>query len=263
MNGGAGWGARLMNSSITGMAPWMLFSLLSGPGRYGLAAALAAAVALALVLVRERPAFLEVAGLVLFAALTVIGLIVLPPTLHWLETYADELADLTLVALAAGSLAVRAPLTTPYARRKVPREFWRTPDFLRTNVAITAAWGLAFLAAALAGGVGDLLLRNPENLWTGWIVQVSALVTAARFTEWYPALVRARLAPGTEPRPRVSSLLMPFVGLLIPMGVLVLVFGAAPRWFAIALMVIGVVLARVLRTEVALEEREGERHELK
>ncbi|MDN3295655.1 hypothetical protein QWM81_16665 [Streptomyces ficellus] len=256
MNGAAGRGARLMNSSITGMSPWILFSLLAGPGRYGLAAALALAVAVLLVLVRHRQIFLEVAGLVFFAVLTVIGMIVTADTLRWLDTYAGELSNLSIAALALVSVAVRAPLTVPYARKKVARAFWHTRDFQRTNVIITYAWGLAFLAAAVAGGVGDLVLHNPDNLWTGWIIQVSALVTAARFTEWYPAVVRARLDP-TEPVPPVRSLLMPFVGLLIPMGVLVLLLDAAPRWFAVALMVVGVVLARALTTEAVVARGEG------
>ncbi|ORT61863.1 hypothetical protein [Streptomyces sp. CB03238] len=249
MNGAAGWGARLMNSSITGMSPWIIFSLLVGPGRYELAAALALAVAVVLVVVRHRPVFLEVAGLVFFAVLTVIGMIAFTDTLRWLETYTNELSNLTIAALAAASVAARAPLTTPYARKKVPHEFWHTPEFLRANVVVTHAWGLAFLAAALAGGVGDLVLHNPDNLWTAWLIQVSALITAMRFTEWYPAV----------PRPPVRSLLMPFVGLLIPMGVLVLLLDAAPRWFAVGLMVVGVVLARALRKDVVIEEQEGGR----
>ncbi|MGI5482879.1 hypothetical protein [Streptomyces lavendofoliae] len=247
MDGTAGWGARLMNSSITGMSPWIVFTLLLGPGRYELAAWLALAVAVVLVLVRHRPVFLEVAGLVLFAVLTVVGMIAPPETLRWLEAYANEVSDLAVVALAVLSVAARVPLTTPYARRKVPRAFWHTPGFLRANVVVTHAWSLAFLAAALAGGVGDLVLHDPDNLWTAWLIPASALVTAMRFTEWYPAV----------PRPPVRSLLMPFVGLLIPMGVLVLVFDAAPRWFAVGLIIVGVILARALRKEVAVAQQEG------
>ncbi|RST15176.1 hypothetical protein E2C00_07250 [Streptomyces sp. WAC05374] len=247
MNGASGWGARLMNSSITGMSPWILFSLLVGPSRYELAAALSLAVAVVLVLVRHRPIFLEIAGLVFFGVLTVIGMIAPLDTLRWLETYANEVSNLAIAALAALSVAVRAPLTTPYARRKVPREFWHTPQFRRANVVVTQVWGLAFLAAALAGAVGDLVLHNPDNLWTAWLIQASALITAMRFTEWYPAV----------PRPPVRSLLMPFVGLLIPMGVLVLVHDAAPRWFAVGLIVVGVILARALRKEVVVAKQEG------
>ncbi|MFF8829489.1 hypothetical protein [Streptomyces sp. NPDC015131] len=247
MNGATGWGARLMNSSITGMSPWILFSLLSGPGRYELAAALSLAVAVLLLLVRHRPVLLEVAALVLFAGLTVLGMVATPAGLRWLETYANEVSNLTITALALLSLAARKPLTTPYARRKVPRAFWPTEHFRRVNVVVTRAWALAFLVAAVAGGVGDLVLHHPDNLWTAWLIQASALITAARFTEWYPAV----------PRPPVRRLLMPFVGLLIPMGVLVLVYDAAPRWFAVALILIGVVLARALRKEVATARQEG------
>ncbi|MEU0665514.1 hypothetical protein ABZ508_05035 [Streptomyces lavendulocolor] len=247
MNGATGWGARLMNSSITGMSPWIVFSLLAGPDRYELAAATSLALAVLLVVVRHRPVFLEVAGLVFFAVLTVAGMIAPPDTLRWLETWANEVSNLTIAALAVASVAARAPLTVPYARKKVPREFWHDPDFRRANVVVTYVWALAFLVAALAGAIGDLVLDNPDNLWTAWLIQASALITAVRFTEWYPAV----------PRPPVRSLLMPFVGLLIPMGVLVLVFDAAPRWFAVGLIVVGVVLARALRKEVAVAQQEG------
>jgi hypothetical protein len=247
MNGTAGWGARLMNSSITGMSPWIVFSLLVGPDRYELAAALSLAVAVVLVVVRHRPVFLEVSGLVFFAVLTVVGMIAPPETLRWLETYANEISNMAIVALAVLSVAARAPLTTPYARQKVPREFWHTHAFLRSNVVVTHAWALAFLVAAIAGLVGDLALHDPDNLWTAWLIQASALITAMRFTEWYPAV----------PRPPVRSLLMPFVGLLIPMGVLVLVYDAAPRWFAVGLIVVGVILARALRKEVVVARQEG------
>ncbi|GAA2477195.1 hypothetical protein [Streptomyces gobitricini] len=247
MNGSTGWGGRLMNSSITGMSPWIVFSLVVGPGRYELAAALSLAVAVLLVVVRHRPVFLEIAGLVFFAVLTVAGMIAPPDTLRWLETYANECSNLAIAALAGASVAARVPLTVPYARKKVPRVFWHTPDFLRANAVVTRVWGLAFLVAALAGGVGDLVLRDPDNLWTAWLIQASALIIAMRFTEWYPAV----------PRPPVRSLLMPFVGLLIPMGVLVLIYDAAPRWFAVGLLVVGVVLARALRKEVAVAQQEG------
>ncbi|QGV80720.1 hypothetical protein [Streptomyces ficellus] len=247
MNGTAGWGAKLMNSSITGMSPWILFSLLAGPGRYQLAAGLALATAVLLLLVRHRPIFLEAAGLVFFAVLTVLGMIAPPDTLRWLETYGNEVSNLTIVALAVVSVAAGTPLTTPYARKKVPRELWHTRDFRRINLVVTHAWSLAFLTAAVAGLIGDLVLRDPDNLWTAWLVQASALITAARFTEWYPAV----------PRPPVRRLLMPFVGLLIPMGVLVLVYDAAPRWFAVGLIVTGVILARALRKEVAVAKQEG------
>lgn len=247
MNGATGWGARLMNSSITGMSPWIVFSLLVGPDRYELAAALSLAVAVVLVVVRHRPVFLEVAGLVFFAVLTVVGMIAPPETLRWLDTYANEASNMAIVALAVLSVAAGAPLTTPYARKKVAREFWHTHAFLRANVVVTHAWALAFLVAAVAGLIGDLVLHDPDNLWTAWLIQASALITAMRFTEWYPAV----------PRPPVRSLLMPFVGLLIPMGVLVLIYDAAPRWFAVGLIVVGVILARALRKEVVVAKQEG------
>ncbi|MEU9984430.1 hypothetical protein [Streptomyces sp. NPDC050856] len=252
-------GARLLDSSVSGVSPWIVFSLVAGPGRYVPAAVLALALALALVtarrLARSGASFLEPAAVVLFTVAAVAGPTVPAGGYRWLETHAAEGAGLLLVLFAGASIAVRRPFTLPYARRGTDPGYWHAPEFLRTNRVITGFWALAFLTAAVAGAIGDLVLRNPVNLWTAWLVQVVAFVTAARFTEWYPRLVRARLGSG-EPEPPVRGLLAPFVGLLIPIGVLTLVLDAAASWFGVGLMVSGVILARALiRAEAAPTER--------
>jgi hypothetical protein len=110
--------------------------------------------------------------------------------------------------------------------------------------------------AAVAGGVGDLVLHNPSNLWTGWIIQITAFVVALRFTQWYPQLVSSRTDPGGA-CPLVRSLLIPLVCLLIGMGIVVLVLDAAASWFGVALLVIGVVLSRAIKKDVELTPRDG------
>ncbi|MCK8676932.1 hypothetical protein [Streptomyces lichenis] len=255
---------RMLNSSVVGMLPWMVFSLVSGPGRYGYGVAAALAAALALLALRRATrqdasmGVTEPTAVAVFTALGVLGLTAPPSMQRWLESYAGEVTNLTVVALCLASLAVRAPLTLPYARQKCDRELWSEPDFLRTNRVITASWALAFLAAAVAGACGDLILHNPVNLWTSWLVQAAAFVTAARFTEWYPAVARARMGTG-EHEPPVRSLLAPFVALLIPAGILSLVFDGGPRYFSVGLIVVGVVLARALRKDAGLREEAARR----
>ncbi|PRH80245.1 hypothetical protein C6N75_05035 [Streptomyces solincola] len=251
--------ARLLNNSVVGMLPWMVFSLVSGPGRYGYGVIAALAAALALLALRHATGqdaamgVTEPTAVAVFAALGVLGLTAPENIVRWLESYAGEVTNLTVVLLCLVSLAVRAPLTLPYARQKCDRDLWREPDFLRTNRVITAAWALAFLSATVADACGDLILHNPDNLWTGWLVQAAAFVTAARFTEWYPAVVRSRMGTG-EHEPPVRDLLLPFVGLLIPAGILSLVFDGGPRYFSVGLIVVGVVLARALRKDAGLRE---------
>ncbi len=145
--------------------------------------------------------------------------------------------------IAFGSMAVGMPFTLQYAREQVDPTLWQTRAFVRTNYVIMAVWGLAFLVAALAGGYGDLVLRNPNNIWTGWIIQILAIVAALRFTGWYPEVVRARatreaVGQGPEP-PRTAGLLLPLAGLLVPIGIAVLVFDHSVWWLGVALVVAG------------------------
>ncbi|MEE1753411.1 hypothetical protein [Streptomyces sp. SP18CS02] len=248
--------ARMLESPVVGMSPWIAFSVLAGPGRFEIAVVVSLALAVALLVggraVRRGSSvkLLEVADVVFFAAMAIVGIVASEGTYRWLETYAGELSNIALVLIAFGSMAVRMPFTLPYARERADRKHGKSPEFLRANYVITGAWGVAFLVAAIAGGFGDLVLRNSNNLWTGWIIQIVAIIAALRFTEWYPQVVRARLAG--EPEPPVRSLLIPFVGLLIPIGVVVLVFDAAASWFGVGLMILGVILARALRSDAAI-----------
>ncbi|MEU7895700.1 hypothetical protein AB0B45_22950 [Nonomuraea sp. NPDC049152] len=190
--------AGVLDNPVVGMAPWIIFSVLVGPGRFELSVALALAVSV-LLMVADRVRrggslkLLEVAEVVFFAALAVVGLFASEGTRRWLETYAGEVSNIALVLIAFGSMAARMPFTLQYAREQVDRAYWQSPAFLHTNYAITGVWGLAFLIAAVAGGYGDLVLGDPDNLWTGWIIQIAAIIGAVRFTAWYPGVVRARV----------------------------------------------------------------------
>ncbi|WCD84417.1 hypothetical protein KPP03845_100740 [Streptomyces xanthophaeus] len=208
-----GWTARALNSPVVGMAPWIIFSVMVGPGRFELAVGLALVTTLLLVIggrALHRGSswkILELSDLVFFAVLAVIGAVVGAGTHRWLETYAGEVSNIALVLIAFGSMAVGIPFTLQYAREQVDSRFWHTPAFLRTNYLITGAWGLAFLVAALAGAYGDLVLRDPDNLWTGWIIQIGAILAAVRFTNWYPDVVRSRARaaePGAPPPGRAD-----------------------------------------------------------
>ncbi|MEU8778318.1 hypothetical protein [Streptomyces sp. NPDC048606] len=249
--------AGFLENPVIGMAPWIVFSLLVGPGRFEIAVGLALAAAVALVVlgrVVHRGSswkLLEVADVVFFAAMTVVGILASAGTLRWLETYAGEVANITLTLIAFGSIAVGMPFTLQYAREQVDPSLWHEPGFLRANRVITAVWGLAFLVAALAGAFGDLVLRNPNNIWTGWIIQILAIVAALRFTVWYPEVVRARAvraAGGGAPEGgRLAGLLLPLAGLLVPIGIAVLVFDGNVWWLGVALIVAGALLTRALR----------------
>ncbi|MGW7369071.1 hypothetical protein ACWGI8_38030 [Streptomyces sp. NPDC054841] len=261
--------AGFLDNPITGMLPWILFSVLVGPGRFEFSVVIALAVAVVLVILgrlrhpHSSLKILEVADVVFFAALAVIGLMASPGTLRWLGTYAGEVSNVALTVIALGSMAIRVPFTVQYARERVPREYWNTSTFMHTNYVITGVWGLAFLVAAIAGAYGDIVLRNSGNIWTGWIIQIGAIIVALRFTDWYPDVVRERAAggaPASGSPTSVGALLVPLAGYLVPVGIVVLSFDAGPTWLGIALIVAGVLLVRAFTS--GDEPDEGRRRDL-
>ncbi|MDT0460235.1 hypothetical protein RM550_31700 [Streptomyces sp. DSM 41527] len=248
--------SHLLDSPVLGMTPWIAMSVLVGPGRYEVAVGAALALAVAIVIIGRirHPGgsikILEIADVVFFAAMAVIGIFASPGTLHWLENYSGEVSNIALLVIALGSMAIRLPFTLQYAREQVPREYWNEPRFLRTNYYITGVWGAAFGVAAIVGGFGDLVLHNSNNLWTGWIIQIAAIIVALQFTRWYPDVVRARARReqglSGPPEPPVSDLLLPLAGYLTPVGILVLAFNAGPVWLGTVLIVVGVLLVKSL-----------------
>ncbi|MEU4130425.1 hypothetical protein [Streptomyces wuyuanensis] len=250
--------AGFLDNPVVGMLPWIVFSVLVGPGRFEFAVAISLAIALVVLVVDRlrRPGtsvkIIEVSDVVFFAALAIVGLFASAGTLRWLETYSGELSNFALVTIAFGSIAVRVPFTVQYARERVDRSLWNTRGFMHTNYVITAVWGLAFLVAAVAGLIGDLLLRQPDNIWTNWVIQIGAIIVALRFTEWYPPVVRERIHGGRPSRggpTSVGALFIPFAGYLVPVGIVVLAFGSGPTWLGIALIVLGALLVRAFKLD--------------
>ncbi|MFD8420702.1 hypothetical protein [Streptomyces sp. NPDC059466] len=175
-----------------GFAPWIVFDVVASPSTWKYAALAALVTALVLNVPELRHGslkVLEAAGVVFFAVVCVLGLVLDRQELIWLETYAQTLSNGVIAAVALGSLAF-TPFTEQYARESVPREYWDSPVFRRTNRVLTAVWGGVFLVTAL---LGLLALRVTSGAdWLNWVVPIAMLVAAVRFTKWYPAYVRAR-----------------------------------------------------------------------
>jgi hypothetical protein len=246
--------ARLLDNPLVGFAPWVLLSLVEGPGRLTLAAALALGVSVVFVVVdkvRGRSLkLLSVVDVVSFVAFLVVGMSVSTGSQKWLETWFGEISNIILVVVVAGSVLARSPFTIQYAREEVDPALWDQPLFIRINYMITAAWGVAFLVSAIAGFCGDAILHNNDNLWTSWIIQIGADVVAVRFTSWYPDYAEEKAAleageSGGAP-PSVSKLFLPLAGYITPVGVVVLIFDGGPTWVGIALIVAGALLSRQL-----------------
>jgi hypothetical protein len=241
----------VLANPLVGLSPWIVYALIEGGGRLEESSAIAFGVALAVVLVGmlrgNRPKLLEWTDVIFFAALAIFVAVAGDDTHAWLERWSGEIANIALVVIALGSIAVRQPFTLAYAKEGVPPEMWDNPTFLHTNYLITWAWAAAFLIEAASGFFGDLVLDNSNNLWTGWIIQTFPLIIAAQFTIWYPQRVRAlaRRAQGEQVDvPPVADFYAHCCPWLTVIGVIVLAMGGAPWWVGVAFIVIGVWLTQ-------------------
>jgi hypothetical protein len=239
---------KILASPISALAPWIVMALLNGDNRFELSAGIAFAMSVTLVglsLLRgASPKLLEFADVTFFAILGVIGLVASDSAIDWLENYAGEISNIALVLIAGFSILIRNPFTLQYAREETDPSLWDNPVFLHINYVITWFWTGAFLVGAISGFIGDVVIDDSNNLWTGWIIQVGAIIVAIQFTEWYPDYGSAK-AQG-EPTPPVAKLLIPLTGYLIPVGILSLALNAAPTWVGVAFIVAGAVLSHQL-----------------
>lgn len=212
---------KVLDSQITGLAPWIVFSLVSGPKRLeeSVLLALVAAVAIYGINRLEGDSFkaLELSDVIFFIGLAVVVAFARPDTHQWLETWSDEVSNVALVLIAVGSIVVSKPFTLPYARDRVDPARWHDADFIHTNYVLAGAWAVAFAVAAAAGAYGDGVLHDSDNVWTGWIIQTVALIWAARFTQWYSAraalIDRRQAGLEADDPPAIGELVKSFLGL--------------------------------------------------
>ena len=153
------------------------------------------------------------------------------------ELWGGEVANVALLRdRASASILIRQPFTLQYAKEDAPPEIWDEPHFLRVNYVITWVWAAAFAIEAASGFYGDAVLRNSDNLWTGWIIQTLPLIVAAQFTIWYPnRLRRARAPVASTTAPTIADFLGTVTPWITVVGILSLSFGVAPDWFGVAL----------------------------
>ena len=237
----------LLESPLAGLSPWIVMALLSGPGRFEESVCAALGLSIFLIYLRNRRGGsfkpLELFEVAYFGTLAVIGFLATDKLTLWLEKWSGDMSSLALAAFAFGSLLVRNPFTLPYAKETTPEEYWDSPIFLRVNRIITLIWALSFTVSGAAGLYGDAVLDQPDNFWTGWIIQIGAMLFAFSFTEWYPdvASAGAPKAPGEPPvvAPSLAQLFEFLPPLLTVVGIAMLVTDNDPAWLAITLIVIG------------------------
>lgn len=245
---------KVLANPLVGLTPWIVYSIVEGEGRLELSAGIALGTGLLVLMLNwlrgSSPKMLEFADVAYFGALAVVVAVASDSTYGWLELWGGEVANIALLAIVLGSVAIRKPFTLQYAREDTPEEYWHTPEFLRVNYLIAWVWVAAFAIEAASGFYGDAILDNSNNIWTGWIIQTFPLIIAAQFTIWYPArldALRESTTPGASPEvPSVGDFLATLAPWVVAIGIVVLSTDGGPVWLGVALIVIGAAAANLL-----------------
>jgi len=242
-----------LKSPFAGIAPWALLAILSGPGHFAEAVLAALGFSVLVLLVGLSRGIkvhaLELFGAAFFGVLAVAGLFASQNVIRFLEVWAGELTNVSLAGFAWATLLIRKPFTMAYAKDSTPQEHWDTPLFWRINSVLSAVWASAFTVAAIAGFIGDAMLHDAGNFWTGWILQLAAIFFAISFSEFYPDYASAKfdLANGEPARlPSLVGMVEWLPTFVIVTGIAGLVTGAIDFGVGIALIVAGSVTSGIV-----------------
>lgn len=124
---------------------------------------------------------LDVGTAVLFSGLSLYSLAARP---EWSVIAVRLCVDSGLLLIVLTSILAGKPFTLQYAYEQVAPEFWKSPEFRKTNFMISGVWAVAFAVMVLTE---LFLLYSPEaSRRVGIWVIVLALVGAVKFTGWYP-----------------------------------------------------------------------------
>ncbi len=188
------------NKLFVSLVPWVLFTIIAGHAGVDFVgwAAAAAAAATFFIAVRSRrdrtvdgrPSSLkliDVAGVVTFAALTVLAFSGSHDLREHIVDYGRGVCALVLAVIMLGSLLV-VPFTEQYAREQVPQAYWHSPVFRVLNWHVSAAFGLAVLVMAASHFLSGWLesrgdLTTIRNVVLNWAVPIVVLLAAIRYTE--------------------------------------------------------------------------------
>jgi hypothetical protein len=172
--------ARASANPFTGFVPWIIFWVVApspSTWEYGAIGAALAAILLASPDIRRgKPKMLDIATIVFFVALAIIGAIVEPVDRDWMDQYSGVISSGVLGLLALVSLAF-VPFTEQYAREETPPEVWTLTAFRRVNRVLTLVWALAFLATAVLAYIA--IIAPDTSDWTNWILPIVIIVGAS------------------------------------------------------------------------------------
>jgi hypothetical protein len=154
------------------LIPWIVFTVLASHAslKLGSLAALAAAIVIAVPGVRAgRPKAIEVGAVVTFIGFVVVAFLADGSTAHWMARYARGIAALILSLISFASLFF-TPFTEQYARERVPKQYWGSPQFKEINRKLTTMWACIFAAMVPFHVIAGAVDTRVGNIVFNWAI---------------------------------------------------------------------------------------------
>lgn len=235
----------IVDDPIVGLLPWLAWGLLPYVTTALVSAVTAASLAVAILTMGrwagERPKALELSDVVLFIPLVLIAVFGSDDVNNWFEDHSDLLSNGGLTLMAVMSLAVNRPFTAPYTSARFPGLAIGLQR--RLDTVSTTAWALGLGTATAVTYYGEYVLDDPNNFWTGWVLQLLPLLIAYHATLWFDERAILREAGDLDHEPTAWQLFGELIVWAVPLGLFVFMLGTAPVVMAEALTVGGLALA--------------------
>lgn len=181
---------------LLAFSPWLAFLLIASDGLFRLKLGLTVGLILSIImgLTRLHRGIILWVGLIFFSCATVA---MLGFNSMWTAKHMGIMANGAMATASWLSIVVKKPFTMDYAREHTAKELWSSPLFIRTNIIITAVWGLAFtLNTFLAWG------KMERFIVTGLVyefITYTVLIGTVCFTCWYQKHINRLAARHVEP----------------------------------------------------------------
>ena len=162
---------------------WVLFTVLAEHGTLKAAAIASLVIAIGVTLYSTRGGgslkMLDLAAIATFIAFTILAFVGDHSLAHFLTRYARAIAAALLAILVFGSLLF-TPFTEQYARERVSKEYWDSPQFKAVNRKLTLVWGGVFAVMTCSHIIAGVIDRPITNIIFNWVVPIYLVLHASK-----------------------------------------------------------------------------------
>jgi hypothetical protein len=162
---------------------WVLFTVLAEHGTLKLAAIASLVIAIAVTLYSTRGGgslkMLDLAAIATFIAFAILAFVGDHSLTHFLTRYARAIAAALLAILVLGSLLF-TPFTEQYARERVPKRFWGSPEFKATNRKLTLLWAGVFALMTCSHIIAGAIDKPVTNIIFNWVIPIYLVLHASQ-----------------------------------------------------------------------------------